>query len=171
MQAWFGFYAVIGGAAATLMGLLFVAVSMNSAAILNEARGHSRRLAEQVFQNFVAVLSVSLVALFPSLTLREFSLTALLVTAVSAVWVLVRLYLAFTRPLGTTSRMQLLRGQIFSLIGFGVLIFSVGRMASNMGDNRNLLAASAIILLLSATRASWALLLSLAEMKVARPDG
>jgi hypothetical protein len=67
--------------------------------------------------------------------------------------------------------MQLLRGHIFSLIGFAVLIFAVGRMASNMGDNRNLLAASAIILLLSATRASWALLLRIAEMKVAGPVG
>jgi len=170
MQDWFGFYAVIGGAAATLMGLLFVAVSMNRAAILTEAHGHSRRLAEQVFQNFVAVLSVALVALFPSLTLREFSLAALLVTAISAVWVLVRMYAALTRPLGTISRVQLLRGQMFSLIGFGLLIFATVRMASNMGDNRNLVAASTIILLLSATRASWALLLRIAGMKVAGPD-
>jgi hypothetical protein len=60
MQVWFGFYAVAGGAAATLMGLLFVAVSINAAAILNEARGHLQRLAEQAFQNCATVLLVSL---------------------------------------------------------------------------------------------------------------
>jgi hypothetical protein len=49
MQIWSGFYTVIAGAAATLLGLLFVAVSINATAILNEADGNSRRLAEQAF--------------------------------------------------------------------------------------------------------------------------
>ena len=170
MQAWFGFYAVVGGAAATLMGLLFVAVSINAAAILHEAHGHPRRLAEQAFQNYVAVLLVSLLALFPSLSRLEFGLVTLLVTAASALWVLVRLYLTLTRPHDTTSRMQLLRRQLLSLLSFGMLIFAAGRMASNLGDERNLLAASTVLLLLAATRASWALLLGIAGGKLAEPS-
>jgi hypothetical protein len=98
MQEWFGFYAVAGGAAATLMGLLFVAVSMNAAVILNETHAHQRRLAEQAFQNYVVVLLVSLIALFPSLSPSEFGFAALLVTALSGFWVLVRLYLNLTKP-------------------------------------------------------------------------
>jgi len=170
MQVWFGFYAVVGGATATLMGLLFVAVSINAAAVLsvqNDEYGHSRRLAEQAFYKYVAVLSVSLIALFPSLSLSEFSFVTLLVTATSGVWVLVRLYQALTQPHGPTSRMQLLRRQILSLIGFGMLIFAAVRMASSLGDSRNLLAASTVVLLLAATSASWALLVRIAGVKLA----
>jgi hypothetical protein len=169
MQVWFGFYTVIAGAAVTLMGLLFVAVSINAAAILNEAHGHSRRLAEQAFQNYIAVLVVSLFALFPSLSISTFSLLTLLVTAASGVWVLVRLYLALTKPNGDTRRIHLLRPQILSLVGFGMLIFAAARMASKMGDERNLLAASTMILLLAATNVSWALLLRIAAVKRAGP--
>ena len=169
MQVWFGFYAVVGGAAATLMGLLFVAVSINAAAILNEAHGHQRRLAEQAFQNYVIVLLVSLVAIFPSLSRPQFGFVTLLVTAVSGFWVLVRLYLTLTKPPGATSRMQLLRRQLFSLLGLGMLIFAAVRLASNIGDDRNLLATSTIILLLAATRASWLLLLRFASVKLAGP--
>lgn len=164
MQTWFGFYTMIGAAAATLMGLLFVAVSLNSAAILNEEHGHSRRLAEQAFQNYVTVLSVSLFALFPSLSLPQFSLVTLMVTATSGVWVLKRLYHFFTKLHGT-ARMKALRRQMFSLIGFGMLMYATGSMAGNWGDRRNLLAAAVVVLSLAATRASWVLLTSIAAQK------
>jgi len=54
-----------------------------------------------------------------------------------------------------------------ALSGLWVLIFAAARMASNMGDDRNLLAGSTIILLLAATRASWLLLLRIASVKPA----
>jgi hypothetical protein len=158
MQIWFGFYAMTGAAAATLMGLLFVAVSLNSAAILNEEHGHARRLAEQAFQNYVTVLSVSLFALFPSLSLPQFSLVTLMVTGTSGVWVLIRLYEFLTKLHGTT-RMKSLRRQMFSLVGFGMLMYATGSMAVNWGDWRNLLAAAVVVLLLAATRVSWMLLI------------
>src|ERR1700722_9247600 len=72
MQAWFDFYAVIGAAAATLTGLLFVAMSMNAPAALSRGPEGSRRLAEQAFENYLAVLMVSLLALFPDMSLLLF---------------------------------------------------------------------------------------------------
>jgi hypothetical protein len=68
MQGWLEFYAVTAGAAATLLGLLFVAVSINATVILGEAREDSKRLVEQAFQNYLAVLLVSLLAIVPALT-------------------------------------------------------------------------------------------------------
>ena len=162
MQIWSGFYTVIAGASATLMGLLFVAVSLNSAAILKAEHAHSRRLAEQAFQNYVAVLTVSLLALFPSMSLSQFSAVSLVFMGLSGGWVLVRLYQAVTNPLDTTQRVRALRRQIFSLAGFGMLIYAAARMAGNRGDSRNLLASGVIVLLLAATRSSWVLLLSMA---------
>ena len=59
---WFA-YAVIGAVDATLMGLLFVALSMNAVVALSRGPEGSRRLAEQAFENYLAVLMVSLLAL------------------------------------------------------------------------------------------------------------
>src|SRR5580704_15545681 len=98
MQAWFDFYAVIGAAAATLTGLLFVAMSMNAAAALGAGPHGSRRLAEQAFENYLAVLMVSLLALFPDMTLLIFGRITLIVTSTWALWVLVRLYQAAAEP-------------------------------------------------------------------------
>jgi hypothetical protein len=110
-------------------------------------------------------LSVSVLALFPSLTTSQFGFVTLAVTVVSGIWVLVRLYLAFTQPYERSTRLQSLRRQSISLIGLSMLIFAAVRMALNRGDNRNLFAASTIILLIAATRGSWELLLTIAGAK------
>ena len=98
MQGWFGFYAAIGGFAATLLGLLFVAVSINAAAILGNAHENSKRLAEQAFQNYLAVMMVALLAIFPTLEISTLGFATLAVTAVWAAWVLIRSYLTLMRP-------------------------------------------------------------------------
>ena len=67
MQAWFNFYAVLGTSAAALMGLLFVATSLNAAAALTGGPQGLRGLTQQAFENYLAVLMVSLLALFPDM--------------------------------------------------------------------------------------------------------
>ncbi len=166
MQRWSEFYSVIGGSAATLLGLLFVAVSINAAAVLNEAHQNSRRLAEQAFQNYLTVMMVSLLAIFPTMEISTFGIVTLAVTAVWGVWVLVRLYLALRRPYDPGLRLQSLRRQFSSLVGFGMLIFAAVRMAFNLGDSRNLFAIATIVLLFSATTVSWQLLLGIARAKL-----
>ncbi len=69
MQGWHDFYEMIGGAAATLLGLLFVSVSLNAEIILGPAHRHSKRLAEQAFQNYLCVLLVSLLVAFPGISM------------------------------------------------------------------------------------------------------
>jgi len=166
MQKWFGFYSVTGGAAATLLGLLFVAVSINAGAIWGKAHENSKRLAEQAFQNYLAVMLVSLLAIFPTLDIRELGFVTLALTAAWTVWVLIRLYLALTRPHDPGSRLQSLRRQLSSVVGFGVLTFAALRMAFDKGDSRNLFAIGTMILLFSATAVSWELLLRIAKAKL-----
>jgi hypothetical protein len=165
MQGWFGFYSTIGGIAATLLGLLFVAVSINASVILGEAHENSKRLAEQALQNYLAVMMVALLAIFPRIEISTFGFATLAVTALWAAWVLVRLYLALRRPYEPGLRFQSLRRQVSSLVGFGMLIFAALRMAFDMGDSRNLFATATIILLFSATAVSWELLLGIAKAK------
>lgn len=162
MQAWFGFYSAVGGFAATLLGLLFVAISVNAATILGDGHENSRRLAEQAFQNYLAVMIVALLAIFPTMDVQEFGQAALAVTAIWGGWVLVRLYLASTRPHDLGSRWQAVRRQLTSFVGFGMLIYAAVRMAFGIGQDHNLLAAATIVLLFSATAVSWELLLKIA---------
>src|ERR1700733_12677662 len=118
MQAWSEFYAVIGGAAAALLGLLFVVVSMNAAATLGAGRGSSKRLAEQAFQNYLAVMMVSLLALYPQMSPHTFGAITLCVIALWAVWVLVRLYQAFSSPDDHEPRLLALRRHFSTVTGF-----------------------------------------------------
>jgi hypothetical protein len=165
MQAWAGFYTVTAGVAATLMGLLFVTVSINGAVILGARHHHSRRLAEQAFQNYVTVLTVSLLTLFPGLSNALFGRIALSVTAVSGAWVVIRSYLALTGPQEDGMRMHPLRRQFLSLVGFAILLFAAVEMAFGLDDSRNWLAAAIMVLLASATAVSWQLLLQMADAK------
>jgi hypothetical protein len=63
IAGWAGFLAVAAGVAATLTGLIFVAVSINLARIL-EFRGLPERAAETIVQ-LLGALTISLIALVP----------------------------------------------------------------------------------------------------------
>jgi hypothetical protein len=165
MQAWVNFYAVIGAAAATLMGLLFVAMSMNAVVALSRGPQGSRRLAEQAFENYLAVLMVSLLALFPDWSLINFGRVILLVTATWTVWVVVRLYQAAAEPSVYETRLMAIRRHVSTLIGFGLMLYSAGRMGLHGEDMRNTLGAATIILLFSATGKAWGLLNRIASAK------
>lgn len=158
MQAWSNFYTVIGATAATLTGLLFVAVSMNAVAVLSKGPQGSRRLAEQAFENYLVVLMVSLLALFPDMSLISFGRITLLVTATWTVWVVVRLYQAAAVSSVHETRPAAIRRHVSTLIGFGLLIYAAARMALDGGDMRDTLAAANIVLLFSATEKAWGLL-------------
>jgi hypothetical protein len=158
MQSWFNFYAVIGAASATLTGLLFVALSMNAVAALSRGPHGSRRLAEQAFDNYLAVLMVSLLALYPDMTLITFGRVTLLVTAAWTAWVVVRLYQAAAEPSVHETRWAAMRRHISTLVGFGMLIYAAARMAIDGRDMRDTMAAANIVLLFSATEKAWGLL-------------
>ena len=158
MQTWSEFYAVIGGAAAALLGLLFVVVSMNAAATLGVGRASSKRLAEQAFQNYLAVMMVSLLALIPQMSTATFGSVTLCVIAVWAAWVLVRFYQTLTSAEDHEPRLAALRRHFSTVVGFGILIFTASRMAMKLANDLNLFAAGTIVLLFSATLVSWELL-------------
>jgi hypothetical protein len=158
VQAWFDFYAVIGAAAATLTGLLFVAVSVNAAAALSKGPRGSRRLAEQAFENYLAVLMVSLLALYPDMKPLVFGRITLLVTATWTLWVVVRLYQAAAEPSVHETRSLAIRRHLSTMVGFGLLIYSAARMALDGADTRDTLAAANIVLLFSATEKAWGLI-------------
>jgi len=169
MQAWSQLYSVTGGSSATLLGLLFVATSIHSSTTLSSMHHNSRHLAEQAFQNYVVVMLVSLLTLFPSLDMQELGYATLGLTALRGILALLRLYWAATKPYEAESRLKSLRRQLPSLIGFALLIYAAVRMALKSGDTRTTFAIAIVILLLSATTVSWELLLRIAAEKRPQP--
>jgi len=167
MQAWTQFNATIGTAAAALLGLLFVVVSINVSVALGPEAAVSRRLAEQAFQNYLAVMLVAFVALFPGITATTFGAVTLAGTASWSAWVVIRFCQTLILHIQQRSWRSSLRRHASSVFGFGIMLVSAGRMALNWGDAYNWLAAAALVLLFSATAVSWELLQRIAH----RPSG
>jgi hypothetical protein len=145
--------------------LLFVSMAMNAVVALSTGPEGSRRLAEQAFQNYLAVLMVSLLALFPDMSLITFGRITLMETGAWTVWVVVRLYQAATKQSVFETRLKATRQHLSTLIGFGLLIYAAGRMALDGNDTRNTLAAANIVLLFSATENAWRLLIRIGAPK------
>jgi hypothetical protein len=163
MQLWTQFYAAIGTASAALLGLLFVAVSIKLSATLGPDEAVSRRLTEQAFQNYLAVMMVAFLALFPGIETTTFGMVILITTAGWSIWVIIRFCQTLTQRLGPRSWIYSVRRHVPSLVGFGILLVSAFRMALNRGTSYNLLAASTLVLLFSATTVSWELLRRIAN--------
>jgi hypothetical protein len=65
VEGWHDFYLMIGAAAATLVGLLFVSLSLNVDAITRPENADLRMLAAQTFTSFICVVAFSVLFLIP----------------------------------------------------------------------------------------------------------
>jgi len=140
-------------------------VSINASSALAEMHQNSRRLAEQAFQNYLVVMLVSLLALFPTLEPSQLGYVTLGLTALRGVLAVVRLYWAAKEPYQVESRLKSLRRQLPSLIGFALLIYAAVCMAFGAGQTHSTFAAGAVTLLFAATTLAWELLLRIAAQK------
>ena len=165
MNAWHEFYDVIAGASATLLGLLFVSVSLNAEVILGSENKHSKRLAEQAFSNYLLVLIISLVVLIPGTSERDLGLSLLCLSLSGGPWVLVRAFQSARAHSGSFSRLTLLRRFLAPLIAFGILGYAGYEMVSGHGEVHGSIAAGIMMLLISATVVAWDLLIKIAEEK------
>jgi hypothetical protein len=88
LKEWHDFYVLTGTAGATLLGLLFVAVSLGSGFLTAERQSATRTFMSPVELHFTSVFFLSAVALFPSHRAEFFAgligATALIGTATSA---------------------------------------------------------------------------------------
>jgi hypothetical protein len=170
MNAWHEFYAVIAGAAATLLGLVFVSVSLNAEAILGAGNKHSKRLAEQAFQNYLGAFVIALMALIPDITDRDFGFSLLCLSLAWSVWVLVRAFQSAAAHPGGYSRLASLRRYLAPVAAFGLLAYAGHAMWTGNNDVHGSVAMGVMILLISATVVAWDLLIKIAEEKYAPDD-
>ncbi len=165
MQGWNSYYEMAGGASATLLGLLFVSVSVRAEKIFASGNEHSKRLAEQAFQNYLAVLIISLVALLPDLTVPTFGYVLIGTTAIWSFWVVARAVFALSTPSGHEPRLRMFRRYITSLIGFAMLVYSGVQIMLGRGVPGDSVAIALLLLVVAATAVSWQLLIAVAKEK------
>jgi glucan phosphoethanolaminetransferase (alkaline phosphatase superfamily) len=65
LKEWHDFYVLVGTAGATLLGLLFVAVSLGANSLTEERQSATRTFMSPVVVHFTSVFFLSAVALFP----------------------------------------------------------------------------------------------------------
>src|SRR5438552_7913695 len=76
---WHDFYVLAGTAAATLMGLLFVALSLHLEVVAEDGKAHLSVIAREAFANFLIVLLVALLMLSGSMSPRPLGVALLMI--------------------------------------------------------------------------------------------
>ena len=152
------FFATLAGGAAALLGLLFVAVSINVRAIVRH--DDTRELARVTFISFISVLLYALYVLLP----QPLGLLGIEIAATSAVMILItapRFARSFFREKSRFSRRtQIARFGIALLLQLGALIVGIYLLR---GDVRILgyLVGIEITLLATAARNCWEMLVKM----------
>jgi hypothetical protein len=152
------FLITLGGAAAALLGLLFVAVSVNVRTILTHE--DTKELARQTFISLVSVLFYALFALLPQ-PVPQLGLQLVIAATVLVAGTGPRFVRSFVRPVGRVPRhTQVLRFGLVLVLQVGILATGVELMRSTL-PALNALIGILLALLLGAARNSWEMLVEM----------
>ena len=166
VERWHDFYLLAGTAAATLMGLLFVSLSIHIERVVAEAGAHLEAMAREAFASFIMVLAISLVFLTPGMARRPLGTALVGLGIVRGVMTAIRL----RRTLGG-ARNQRARDRRVSFLRFAFPIVASGFMlwagvAFLRRESDDALAeimTACVLLLADATRTAYELLVRTAR--------
>ena len=161
LLGWHDFYLVAGGASATLVGLLFVGLSLHLRAVVS--RPEVRSLARATLTNFVLVLLVALFVVIPQ-DGNGFGDELIVSGLVSAAIVAPSLLAAARSRTRTLNVWQMVLRFGVSAGSYGA-VTAGGALILNAADAVGLivLGATSIALLVVSLRNSWDLLVSVGE--------
>ncbi len=163
IQGWHDFYLMIGTAAATLIGLLFVALSLNADAINRKANADLRLLAAQTFSTFILVVMFAILFLIPLQGPEGLGLP-LLGIGMFALWSSGRRFFAARRqPVHEWGRGSLARRFAIPMLCYAVLLVIAISVLLGQTSGLYWLVAVMIMLIWIASLNAWDLLLRLRE--------
>jgi len=168
LDGWHEFYALLGTAAAALVALLFVAVSIGTSVLTPdpESRKNTGTYMSPVVFHYANVLFLSLIALIPTQTMESFGLVIAVASIGSVIYSIV-IALRVHRNSISDLADCLCYGAVPALCYATGLVVALLLLAEKpMG--LNLLAAAALLLLVINIRNAWDLMISLAR-RVNRP--
>lgn len=173
VESWHDFYMLAGTAAATLIGLIFVAVSLHIDVIATAKKSSDISvLARQTFSNFIFILSFAFIFMVPSDT--PFGIGApLLLLGLLGLAQTARLYRSFgfhseskDRIFETSKLWKVLL--LPNTICFLTLIYVAVQVLQGHAGNLSWMILVIIFLLITATKNTWDMMLRVAEIKQSR---
>jgi hypothetical protein len=173
IASWTNFYMLTGSAAATLVGLIFVSVSLHIDFIASAKKDSElSAMARLTFGNFLLILSFAFIFMVPSDTPMGIGVPLLIL----GLWMLARtgrLWLTFGRNRRSEGRIfasnQVLREYLIpGTVCYMVVVFVALEILQGNTYNLGWMVLVIIWLLISATRSAWDLMLQVAEMKKAK---
>ena len=170
LASWHDFYVTMGTASASLIGLLFVALSINLEAITGGSRDELRAFAEQAFLSFSLVLLIAVVFLIPTNAPDSLGVAFLVLGIVGGVRMLLRAPAIWRGRRGRLGQVAFWRFILPAAALVGLIVSAIGFMI----DERSALYWLVFViigLLLSAARSSWDLLVRVSEDRRNPPGG
>ena len=160
LKEWHDFYILLGTAGATLLGLLFVAVSLGAGYVTEERQLGTRTFMSPVVVHFTTVFFLSAVALFPSL---QTQFLAALIGATALIGAIISTYITIqvVRTDMTNYIQDYLAYGFLPAVGYLVLITAAMSIYLKKDFGLNALAGALLLLVISNVRNAWDLMLTM----------
>jgi hypothetical protein len=171
VERWHDFYLLAGTAAATLMGLLFVSLSLHLEVLGGDRKAHLSVIAREAFANFLIVLLIALLMLSHTMSQRSLGVSLLMIGVLRVAQVGLR----FSRPSAPAPR-ERKPGRAYVLVRFampilGYLALMIGgwtALRGSLDDALDLIMVSCVLLIGDAARCAWDLLVRVG--RIAHPE-
>jgi hypothetical protein len=164
VEGWHDFYLLTGTAAATLIGLLFVSLSLNVDVITREENEYLRTLAAQAFSGFLNVAILAVLFLIPDQGPSGLGLPLLGVSGYGLYQTLRRSLMTRRAPKRTWgSGWRIALRFIIPGVCFGVLVVIAVSVLLGHSSGLYWLVPVMILLVVAASRNAWDLLMELRE--------
>ncbi len=162
LQSWHDFYLTAGAASATLVGLLFVGLSLHIRVVVSHT--DVRALARVTLTNFFVIVLISLSILIPASSATNIALWVLLVGLVS-LGLMLRPAIEGLRNRSSTLGLAVLTARFgISALGYVALVALAAVFAAgNFDAGFNGLVTVVVVLLVMAVRNTWDLLVTVAD--------
>ena len=158
LAEWHDFFAAVAGVAATLVGLLFVALALNPRVMADKSPAGLRIWAAQTFHDFLTVLIVALILLIPDADAMGLGVPLLIL----GVWGIVRVVWAARRvrsdPAPEWHGRRVLGRFASPLVGYAITIWAGAEVLGGDADAVGWLVATVFFLMVSASSNCWDLL-------------
>ncbi len=158
IEGWHDFYLMIGTAAATLIGLLFVALSLNIELLRKDETGNMRIIAAQTFNIFVYVLLFAVLFLIPRNGPFGLGLPLIGIGA-AGLWSTVVQFFAARKSRANWGRRGVTWRFLLPLISLSVVIIIAISVLYGITDGLYWLVPVMLTLLATASRNAWDLLI------------
>ena len=158
---WHDFYVLSGTAAATLMGLLFVSLSLHVETLRRDPRNELERIARSAFTSFLIVLFIALLLLSPDVQRRPLATALIAIGLIRLVMVVSELRRSFARGgrADSFSRGHRIARTVIPIAAFVMLLLAGGTLAArNVADGLAEIMVASVLLIGDASRCAWDLL-------------